>query len=54
MIALLARRPRPARGRPRPREDATVRTLATALGGSFRRIQFTPDLLPADIIGTYI
>jgi MoxR-like ATPase len=30
----------------------TVRTLATALGGSFSRIQFTPDLVPADLVGT--
>ena len=27
------------------------RTLAAALGGTFKRIQFTPDLLPADIVG---
>jgi MoxR-like ATPase len=32
----------------------TVRTLATVLGGTFRRIQFTPDLVPADLIGTRI
>lgn len=32
----------------------TVRTLAQALGLSFQRIQFTPDLLPADVIGTQI
>ncbi|MGC9019004.1 MAG: AAA family ATPase [Candidatus Bipolaricaulaceae bacterium] len=31
-----------------------AKALAQALGLSFRRIQFTPDLLPADIIGTYI
>jgi MoxR-like ATPase len=31
-----------------------VRTLASALTLSFRRIQFTPDLLPADVIGTQI
>ncbi len=31
-----------------------VRTLATALGLDFARIQFTPDLMPADIIGTHI
>ena len=29
-----------------------VRTLSEALGSSFSRIQFTPDLMPADIIGT--
>jgi MoxR-like ATPase len=32
----------------------TVKTLAQALGGSFRRIQFTPDLVPADLVGTRI
>jgi len=32
----------------------TVRTLASALNMDFRRIQFTPDLLPADIVGTEI
>ena len=31
-----------------------VRTLAMAIHGSFHRIQFTPDLLPADIVGTLI
>ena len=32
----------------------TVRTAARVLGGSFSRIQFTPDLVPADLIGTRI
>jgi MoxR-like ATPase len=32
----------------------TVRTLAEAIDASFHRIQFTPDLLPADVIGTVI
>ena len=32
----------------------TVRTLADAIRTSFQRIQFTPDLLPADLIGTLI
>src|SRR3954451_16962786 len=32
----------------------TVRTLAMVLGGSFSRIQFTPDLVPADLVGTRI
>src|ERR1022692_3606197 len=31
-----------------------VRTLASAIHASFRRVQFTPDLLPADIVGTLI
>ena len=32
----------------------TVRTLADAIRTTFRRIQFTPDLLPADLIGTLV
>jgi MoxR-like ATPase len=32
----------------------TVKTLAQVLGGEFRRIQFTPDLVPADLVGTRI
>lgn len=32
----------------------SAETLATAVGGTFNRIQFTPDLLPADVIGTRI
>ena len=32
----------------------TVKTLAAAMRGSFRRIQFTPDLVPADLVGTRI
>jgi MoxR-like ATPase len=32
----------------------TVKTMAQVLGGSFSRIQFTPDLVPADLVGTRI
>ena len=32
----------------------TVRTLARVLGGTFSRIQFTPDLVPADLVGTRV
>src|SRR6056297_3550975 len=32
----------------------TARSVATALGLSFSRVQFTPDLLPADVTGTYV
>src|SRR3712207_4544671 len=32
----------------------TVKTLASVLGGTFRRIQFTPDLVPSDLVGTRI
>jgi MoxR-like ATPase len=30
----------------------TLKTLAAVLGGSYGRIQFTPDLVPADLVGT--
>ena len=32
----------------------TIATLAQVLGGSFQRIQFTPDLVPSDLVGTRI
>ena len=32
----------------------TVKTLASSLNSKFQRIQFTPDMLPADLIGTLI
>jgi len=41
-------------GVPGTAKTLLVRTLARLIGGSFRRIQFTPDLMPADVIGTTI
>lgn len=41
-------------GLPGLAKTLAVKTLAQALNGSFSRIQFTPDLLPADVIGTRI
>jgi len=35
-------------------KSLAVQSLATVLGGTFRRIQFTPDLLPSDLLGTHI
>ncbi|MEQ8763716.1 MAG: MoxR family ATPase [Planctomycetota bacterium] len=35
-------------------KSLVVQCLATALGGTFRRIQFTPDLLPSDLVGTQV
>jgi MoxR-like ATPase len=32
----------------------TVKTLASVLGGSYSRVQFTPDLVPADLVGTRV
>jgi MoxR-like ATPase len=37
-----------------PGQDFVARSFATALGLDFKRIQFTPDLLPGDITGGYI
>src|SRR6478752_6124454 len=41
-------------GLPGTAKTLLVRTLASALGLSFKRIQFTPDLMPTDITGTDI
>ena len=54
MIALLAQGHLLVEGVPGLAKTLTVRTLASALRGSFRRIQFTPDLVPADLVGTRI
>ncbi len=35
-------------------KSLAAQSLAQALGGTFRRIQFTPDLLPADLVGTQV
>ena len=35
-------------------KSLAAQSLALALGGTFRRIQFTPDLLPADLVGTQV
>jgi MoxR-like ATPase len=54
LVALLAGGHVLLEGVPGLAKTLTVRTLAQALGGSFSRVQFTPDLVPADIIGTRI
>jgi MoxR-like ATPase len=41
-------------GPPGVAKTLLVRTLATALGGTYGRIQFTPDLMPADVTGTSV
>jgi MoxR-like ATPase len=35
-------------------KSMAVQSLATALGGTFQRLQFTPDLLPSDLLGTQV
>jgi MoxR-like ATPase len=54
IVALLAGGHVLLEGVPGLAKTLTVKTLAEVLGGSFRRIQFTPDLVPADLIGTRI
>jgi MoxR-like ATPase len=54
MIALLAQGHLLVEGVPGLAKTLTIKTLATVLRGSFKRIQFTPDLVPADLIGTRI
>jgi MoxR-like ATPase len=41
-------------GLPGLAKSLAAQSLATALGGTFRRLQFTPDLLPADLLGTHV
>ena len=54
LVAILAQGHLLVEGVPGLAKTLTVKTLATALRGSFKRIQFTPDLVPADLIGTRI
>jgi MoxR-like ATPase len=54
LVALLAQGHLLVEGVPGLAKTLTVKTLARALQGSFRRIQFTPDLVPADLVGTRI
>jgi MoxR-like ATPase len=54
LVALLAGGHVLLEGVPGLAKTLTVRTLAQTLGGSFSRVQFTPDLVPADIVGTRI
>jgi MoxR-like ATPase len=41
-------------GLPGLAKSLAAQSLATTLGGTFRRIQFTPDLLPSDLVGTHV
>ena len=54
LIGLLANGHVLLEGVPGLAKTLSVKTLAQAIAASFRRIQFTPDLLPADLIGTLI
>jgi MoxR-like ATPase len=54
IVALLARGHVLLEGVPGTAKTLMVRTLAASVGLSFRRIQFTPDLMPSDVVGTHI
>src|SRR5437867_96700 len=54
VVALLARGHMLVEGVPGLAKTLTVKTLARTIRGSFKRIQFTPDLVPADLVGTRI
>jgi MoxR-like ATPase len=54
LVCLLARGHCLLEGVPGLAKTLAAETLSTAVGGTFARVQFTPDLLPADITGTRI
>jgi MoxR-like ATPase len=54
MVALLAQGHLLVEGVPGLAKTLTIKTLAQAVQGRFKRIQFTPDLVPADLVGTRI
>ncbi len=54
LVAMLAQGHLLVEGVPGLAKTLTVKTLAKVIRGAFRRIQFTPDLVPADLVGTRI
>ena len=54
LVALLAQGHLLVEGVPGLAKTLTVKTLARTVRGSFKRIQFTPDLVPSDLVGTRI
>ena len=54
LVALLARGHVLLEGVPGIAKTTLVKTFATTLGCRFKRVQFTPDLLPSDITGTFV
>ena len=54
LVSLLARGHVLLEGVPGLAKTLTIKTVADVLGGSFKRLQFTPDLVPADLVGTRI
>src|SRR5450756_1634945 len=54
VVALLARGHLLVEGVPGLAKTMAIKTLAASIGGDFKRIQFTPDLVPSDLVGTRI
>ena len=54
VVALLARGHVLVEGVPGLAKTMAIKTLAQSIGGQFHRIQFTPDLVPSDLVGTRI
>jgi len=54
VVALLSRGHILVEGVPGLAKTMAIKTLAEVIGGDFKRIQFTPDLVPADLVGTRI
>jgi len=54
VVALLARGHVLVEGVPGLAKTLAIKSLAQAIGGDFHRVQFTPDLVPADIVGTRV
>jgi MoxR-like ATPase len=54
LVSLLARGHVLIEGVPGLAKTLTIKTTAAVLGGSFHRVQFTPDLVPSDLVGTRV
>src|ERR1043166_4054266 len=54
LVAVLAQGHLLVEGVPGLAKTLTVKTVARTIRGAFKRIQFTPDLVPADLVGTRI
>ncbi len=54
LVTLIARGHCLLEGVPGVAKTTLIKAMAGAIGGSFKRIQFTPDLLPSDITGSYV
>ena len=54
LVCLLARGHLLIEGVPGLAKTLTIKTTAAVLGGTFNRVQFTPDLVPSDLVGTRV